>query len=87
MSIYVDKLSPCLPNKKWRWKESCHLIGDSISELHIFAEQIGLKRSWFQGGSVLPHYDLTKQKRKHAINNGAIEISDEKLKERLRNNE
>lgn len=83
MSVYVDRLSSCLPNKKWRWKESCHLFADSVSELHIFAEQIGLKRSWFQNCSILSHYDLTKNKRKQAIRAGAIEISDQELKYRL----
>jgi hypothetical protein len=37
-----------------------HLISDrSLEELHLFANQIGLKREWFQDKPGQPHYDLT----------------------------
>lgn len=37
-----------------------HLISDrSLDELHLFANQIGLKREWFQDKPGQPHYDLT----------------------------
>ena len=84
MSVYIDKLFTCLPNKNWRWKKSCHLFADSVNELHTFAKQIGLKRSWFQKNATLPHYDLTQTKRKRAILAGAVEMSDQELKSRIR---
>ena len=72
--IYVDSLRSCIPNHKWRWNESCHLFADSLEELHEFALKLGLKRSYFQAGSIVPHYDLTANKRKEAVKKGADEI-------------
>ncbi len=74
MSVYVDEMLPCVPNKNWRWKQSAHLIADTGIELHRFAKSIGLKRSWFQRHTSIPHYDLTVGKRKQAIAKGAIPI-------------
>lgn len=82
--IYVDSLSPCVPNKNWRWKESSHLIADTEEELHSFALKIGLKREWFQNHSRLPHYDLTANRRKIAVEHGAIEINRRTLVEFMR---
>jgi hypothetical protein len=69
MSCYVDKLT----NYGWKLGSSCHLIADSVEELHEFADSIGLKRSWFQPKST-PHYDLTSSKRIEAVKSGAIEL-------------
>lgn len=73
--IYVDEISPCLPNARWHYNYSCHLFSDNEQELHLFASQIGLKREWFQNHNKLPHYDLTTGKRKLAIRFGAIEAT------------
>ena len=75
MSIYVDTMRPCLKNMTWSHNESCHLVADSIEELHEFAGQLGLKRSWFQNHPRLLHYDLTQNKRRLAVKKGAIEIT------------
>jgi len=72
--IFVGILFPCLKNKRWRYNQACHLFCDrpeSLEELHNLAQRIGLRRSWFQGNSVLPHYDLTASKRERAIKAGA----------------
>ena len=45
----------------------------SLEELHEFAQRLGLKRSWFQQGSA-PHYDLSKTKRRKAVELGATEL-------------
>ncbi len=74
MSVYVDDLMACIPNKNWRWSQSCHLIADSLDELHEFAKRIGMKRAWFQNDSRLPHYDLNFSRRVVAIRAGAIEV-------------
>lgn len=42
--------------------------------LHIFAEQIGLKRKWFQNHTNIPHYDLTRSKRTLAVQYGAVQV-------------
>jgi len=39
------------------YTDKTHLIADSLSELHSFAENIGLRREWFQNHRK-PHYDI-----------------------------
>lgn len=77
--IYVDPLQRCKPvdesGGRWRWSHYCHLSADTIPELHQFAERLGLKPAYFQNLPGLPHYDLTKTKRRLAIKLGAVEIS------------
>ena len=75
--IYVDVLRPCIRNKNWRYDYSCHLFADTTEELHPFAENIGLKKPWFQNKWDFPHYDLTKSKRIQAIKNGAEEVDNQ----------
>ena len=80
MSVYVDNIGPCLRSKKWPYREACHLVADSVEELHKFALRMGLRRDWFQCGSnLLPHYDLTKGMRIRAVRLGAIEIGKKEL--------
>ena len=60
--------------------DGVHLIADSLSELHSFAGRIGLKRSWFQGGSRYPHYDiLSVTVEKRALAEGAVAMSKQGL--------
>ncbi|MGT2430927.1 DUF4031 domain-containing protein [Cupriavidus basilensis] len=66
MTIYVD--DECIP---WRGKQWCHLVADSLTELHDFARRLGLRRSWFQERSVYPHYDVTVSVRDKALVLGA----------------
>lgn len=79
MSVYVDQLQSCRPNKNWRWNKACHLFADDVKDLHAFAKQIGLKQAWFQsalrGTASLDHYDLTPNKRKQALKLGAMELT------------
>lgn len=54
-------------------KGSCHLTTDGdLEELHAFAEKIGLRRSWFQEHSKMPHYDLTPSRRLRALREGSV---------------
>lgn len=69
MPVYVDSLF----NYGWRHGISCHLIGDTISELKAFAVDIGMRVEWFQARSS-PHFDLTAHGRALAVENGAIEL-------------
>ena len=51
----------------------CHLIADSVEELHALADRIGLQRSWFQDKASFPHYDVGSERiRELAIKAGAI---------------
>ena len=84
MAVYVDYLMTCIPNRNWRWSESCHLIADSVEELHVFAASIGMRRAWFQNDSRLPHYDLNKNRRRVAVTKGAIELDRRQFVEKMR---
>jgi Protein of unknown function (DUF4031) len=67
MAVYVD-------NEKipWRGKLWCHLVADSLDELHEFAARLGLKRAWFQNKASYPHYDVTTSVRERALALGAL---------------
>ena len=51
------------------------MTADTLEELHEMADKIGLKRSWFQGNSNTPHYDIAASKRVLALENGAQFVS------------
>jgi hypothetical protein len=72
VTAYVDALQP----HEWRGRTVlwCHLIADSLQELHAFAEAIGCKRSWFQNAVSCPHYDLQSGLREKAVRAGALEL-------------
>lgn len=78
MTVYVDAAQ----NPYGRMK-MCHMMADSIEELHEMADKLGLKREWFQPEST-PHYDICQAKRKLAIENGAIEADRYKIVELIR---
>lgn len=69
MSVYVDEA-------KWAWRNQywCHMVADSIDELHAFADLLGMKRAWFQDKR-LPHYDMNAKRRERALKLGALQIS------------
>ena len=82
--VYVDALTPCLPNSHWPYNRSCHMFADTEEELHRMAKTLGLKRAWYQYDGRLPHYDLTAGKRHIALTKGCIEVSRRFVGERLR---
>jgi len=67
MTAYVDNV-----RVEWRGKLWCHLVADSLEELHTFAIRLGLKRHWFQENASYPHYDVTLETRTKAIELGAL---------------
>jgi len=67
MSVYVD--NERIP---WRGREWCHLVADSLDELHAFAAKLGLRRAWFQERASYPHYDVTVSVRNLALALGAL---------------
>lgn len=71
MAVYVDEAI-----WHWRGKVWCHLLADSLEELHTFGRSIGLQRAWFQEPpkSKYPHYDIPETRRMIAVKKGAIEI-------------
>jgi hypothetical protein len=64
---------------------SGHLVTDGdIEELHEFAENLGLKREWFQDHRH-PHYDCTTERmRQKAWRRGARKITPREVIEILR---
>jgi hypothetical protein len=80
MGVYVDRL------RDWGWRlgPSCHLLADTVEELHTFAARLGLKRAWFQDSTSCPHYDLVAGKRALAVRLGAIELEAQAFVDLLR---
>jgi len=85
MSVYVDELQPCVPNKNWPWAHSSHLFADTAEELHSFAAHLQLKREWFQDEGYFPHYDLSSRKQALAIQIGAVPLTREAAVDKWRN--
>jgi len=82
--VYVDQLKPCRTNRRWPWKESCHLIADTRAQLLDFGERMGLRADWFQNGEV-PHFDLTAGMRARAVRLGAMPLEDGEFVKVIRN--
>ena len=79
MSVYVDSLI----DYGWKLGMSCHLIGDTVDELKVFAVSIGLRLEWYQSKSS-PHFDLTEEGRLYAVQYGAIELDRRSFVEKIR---
>lgn len=62
----------------------CHMVADSIEQLHAMADNIGVSRRHFQNNGRMPHYDICKAKRGQAIKSGAVEIGRRRLVEIMR---
>lgn len=69
MSVYVDRAV-----YRYRRMLMCHMVADTLGELHAMADHIGIKRCWFQSDASTPHYDICKSKRALAVSAGAIEV-------------
>ena len=76
MAVVVDKAIWPYRGKLW-----AHLASDdNLTELHDFADLLGLRLMSFQGD----HYDVPKEVRDQAIILGAIEIDGRELLARLK---
>lgn len=78
MPVYVDASLYSFGRMKM-----CHMTADTIDELHQMADRIGVARRWFQDKRT-PHYDICKSKRALALQFGAIEMTREIRRQRLK---
>lgn len=71
MAAYVDDM-----RAPFRRMVLCHLVADTLDELHAMADRIGVARRWYQGPPLTPwpHYDICQSKRTLAVQAGAMEI-------------
>jgi hypothetical protein len=74
MTVYVDAAV-----HRWRGRLWCHLFSPDLDELHAFARDLGLQRSWFQDPATMPkvswpHYDTVEARRGRAISMGAVPL-------------
>lgn len=80
MSVYVDS-----ERNTYRHMIMCHMVADTLDELHDMAQRLGLKRQWFQvsrGG--MPHYDVCQTKRAQAVKFGAVEVNRRQMVELMK---
>lgn len=73
MTVYVDNAR--FPSSRMIM---CHMIADTLEELHTMAATIGLRREWFQLLSY-PHYDVSLSRRVEAVKRGAVELTQRDL--------
>lgn len=78
-TVFVSPLRSVRAGKGRR--ESCRLftLPGWIPDLHSFAEVLDLRRSWFTDQVTMPHYLLTRLRRRRAVALGAVEIEDFEL--------
>ena len=72
MTVYVDDM-----RAKFGRMVMCHMVADTLDELHAMADKIGVARRWYQGPphGRWPHYDIALSKRALAVAAGAREIT------------
>jgi hypothetical protein len=73
MTVYVD------PSRhKMGRMVMCHMAADSLAELHAMADRLSVRR-WFQDKPGAPHYDICKDRRRLAVQYGAVEVTPRQL--------
>lgn len=68
--MYVDNAFVERRGRHW-----CHLLADSVEELHEFAAYIGLSKQAFHRAARIPHYDITAPQRQLVLAKGARPVT------------
>lgn len=68
MAVYVDRASVAFKGMQW-----CHLMADTLEELHAFAQNMKIDARLFHRNASYPHYDITLEMRSMVIEYGAID--------------
>ena len=68
MAVYVDRA-----RVQFKEKLRCHLMADTLEELHIFAQNMNIDARLFHRNASYPHYDITLEMRMFVIAHGAID--------------
>lgn len=68
MAVYVDRAKVPFKGKQW-----CHMMADTLEELHDFAKIVGIDPRLFHRSASYPHYDITLEMRILVIAYGAID--------------
>ncbi len=81
MAVYVDQ--SC--NRLGRMV-MCHMIADTLDELHAMAGRIGMRREWFQSppAASFPHYDVALGRRADAVRYGARSLDRHQMIAKIR---
>lgn len=77
-----------MDNMKARYRNMimCHMMADTVDELHAMADKIGVVRRHFQD-TKYKHYDICLSKRILAVRYGAIELDAKELVRMFRGRE
>lgn len=79
MSVYVDNMAI-----GYRGMIMCHMIADTREELLEMVDKIGVQRKWIQyPHTAKEHFDVCLSKRKAAVAEGAIEITQMELARKI----
>lgn len=78
MAVYVDHAR----NRLGRMI-MCHMVADTLEELHAMAAAIGMRPQWFQPRSH-PHYDVCQARRAVAVRLGAVQVNRRQLVQVMR---
>jgi uncharacterized protein DUF4031 len=81
MTVYVDPLFQWPTGPRCFRGGCCHMTADTVDELVRFAWRIGLREKWLQDGERAArfHFDVTPERRAHAVRLGAVEVSSREL--------
>lgn len=84
--IYVDPLYETPPTKAWPFEQAAHLfcLPGSEPALKEFGELMEIRPDRYRPRDVVPHWELTAEDWKIAVEAGATKVSREGMVEALR---